>query len=663
MLTKVVLKKVVVVLGEVFGIPGAITERILNFLDKAATGARKVIGIIYILVAVIGAMIFALYFLTALKIFTILAGFILNMGLAAILIPFALISWAFKDTNIQFLKTFDLKKEVTDIFVGWSANLAMMAVIMAFCTFIIESLLMVETTIAGQVMTIKEYILLIGDSKNPLFGGPGIINIIWQNMDITLVFLCFGWVMSYLIKHVPEYTEYFFVGVKNKGFPDKIWGVMAGLFGKLTGVKRDTKTDPGNSKKGMSDSDGGDGSGDSGDGDDEYEYVDTEEAWDEMIFRIRNIVRKRMSDVSFAIQYLKSNKNMAKVSRYATDMDGESIQDHKKKFSDTFNQRENDGDFVDENGDDVLNDKDKAAIENYANNSKVADDAETTYSALSEVGRKIFVNVLIDSYDEKAIKDLARLQVANRVQEDLDKDIENRKARGEEIGDREYEKELNKKTKDAIKENSKIYEEDLNEFKNQDYNQSDARQNRKLLSALTEFNTDRNNIFKMREKFKKRKKSGDLTELIGELTRGAEDEANKAKIEEIKNNNVEKSIVLHEQELIIKTILENVDKGNFSDKELHHFGKLEKMFDQVNSGIDSLQETADPDYDPDDERIEFFSALMKNPVARKFLEEANLARDVKKLVKKLKSMDNYNIDLDDDADKENENADDDEHDE
>ncbi|MDR2933804.1 MAG: hypothetical protein LBU68_00790 [Rickettsiales bacterium] len=657
MLAKFVVKKAIVIVGEIFGIPGAITERIVNFLDKVFSKTAKIVGILYLIVALIGAMIFTLYALVALKILTVVAGFILNMGLAVILIPFALVSWAFKDYNIEFLNSLGLFSKVKNIFVGWSANLAMMTIVMTFCTFIIESLLMTQSTIAGQVMTLKEYILTIGDPKNILLGGPGILKILWQNMDISLVFLCFGWVVSYLIKNVPAYTEWFFVGVENS--ENNIWKLITGLFNKLSGVAKSAKNITGVAIEGIANSiTGGDGTDGSRDDNDEYPDSITPE---------RTIIQN-MHRISAALRMYASaifHGAFNKMRRYSDNLEGENIEGQKKKFSKKLQKKFTDNpDLKDKNGEDILVRGDKEEIENYANNKDV--NIKDAYDKLHEKGKVFFIETLMGTYSENDNKNLARLIVANEVENDFNilDDKEKKDVSGGN-NKKDFDKYIDKKTKEEIEKKADSYADDI---KN-NLNLEESELTRKMIiDAMVEINEHKNIMFDMTvgaDGGKKRKfpenrleyATQTLKKILIDLMDNSATE--KALLEEdIATQHIDKMVVIEEQKSVIKMILDNLDKSSLSVEEKNLLRRrLEGWKRKIDDDSESM--LTDMENNANSLRLDFYKELMKDHMIRRFLRELHLEKEIASLVKYIEKLDDSDLRYDlDGYDDENENNDD-----
>ncbi len=639
LLVKVGLKTVIEITLEFFGIPAAVTERVLNYIDRIATASHRVVGVIYLLVAIIGAMIFALYFLVSLKILTIITGFILNMGFAIILLPFAILSWGIKDMNIQFVNNLNMIGTVKTIFIGWISHLAMLSVILTFGTYILESLLSIDTVIAGQTISLKEYILLNSNYFITPLGERKIINIIWQNMDITLIFICFGWVMSYLIKNVPVYTSYFFEPVTNIDFSNKLWGIIKGTFGKVTNttinmtqiINDDIKT----IKSIMNSMDGNE------------VFINNTQ-----LSIIKNIKQNIQNTSTLLKMYFNMPKDISRIHKYSHDLDIQSTAQQKENFR-KINQ------FMRSKIKDI-SDKDNEIIKAYYNDKK-QNKIKETYNNLSDNGKFVFINSLKNTLSDNDIENMARMIIAKQAEMKFSKDYTG----SAKPNTNQYKKDLNKFIEQEIKKGIFLYKGAINNIsssKKTPVSQTD------FINAFYQLNFDKNYLYyvnKNIDKWNKQnpfpnqnkslKNTQDLLKIFKTINTSTE--SDKLIDVESEIRNIPKATVLNEQKIIIQTILDNLDTDykDLPDKEKYFVRLLRKQIKEISGTIDNLNEEYDLEYDPIEERAKFYTKLLNNPVARKFIQSAHLDRIIKQLTNQLRNMDitdydnlDNEIDIDDD---------------
>ncbi len=648
LLAKIAIKKVIEVVLAFFGIPAAATEQVLNFIDKIATASRKVIGIIYLLIAIIGAMIFVLYFLISLKILTILAGFILNMGFAVILLPFAVLSWAVKDMNIKVINNLNLIGFVKTLFIGWISHLAMLSVILTFGSYILESLLTIETTVSGYTITLKEYIMLNSNILTNPLTGPKIIDVIWQNMDITLIFICFGWIMSYLIKNVPVYTAYFFEPVTNLEFSDKLWHIIRGIFKKTTDVTAKTITTTYGTIKGLShiiQSMAGN----------ENNVIKTEDN----LF-MKKIKQTIYNTSTLLTMYFKMPKDISKITRYSNNIHAENIKEQKNKFQ-KINQPILKTDTI-------LNKEDKNIINMYYHDRK-RNNVKETYNKLSDTGKNIFINLTLNTLSDDDIDIIVKIVLTNKAEKDFYK--RNDITIDTPIRNKNQQKELNEFIKSEVKKGIFLYRDTI---KNINISKNNLVTKEQFIDLVQQMNFDKNYLYHMDKDIDKWNKenpfpeNNSTTKNIHNLiklfkTSNKNTQENEKLIDaEFEIRNIPKLTILNEQKVVIENILDVLGPiQNIEDpKDLHYAKKLQKFIKNINEELNTLNEEYDLEYDPLEERINFYKTIMKNPLARKVIQENHLEQYIKKLINDLNNTDDsISFDWDADIDLDEDNNDDD----
>ncbi len=201
-----------------------------KLIDVTAEVANKM----YIAVGLIGVGLVIIFFLIALRFFTVICGFIIHIGIATVLIPFAIAAWPFDELKSKL----ELEGYIKNTFLGQIGNLAMFCIILAFCTYILEVFMMIEyISFNGETLTIKEYIAMLDQTRYGIIGAPSIISIIWQNIDLPIVFICFALCVLYLIENVPNYTKYFIAPVDTTA-SNLIWKNLQTIYKKFASVGR-----------------------------------------------------------------------------------------------------------------------------------------------------------------------------------------------------------------------------------------------------------------------------------------------------------------------------------------------------------------------------------------------------------------------------------------
>lgn len=233
LMKEVVLKRIVPKLtGPLAPIIRIVVEASIIVYDKVRAGLK----FIYMKIIAFGWFILGIFFMMSFKFLFAMLNVVMEFSIAALLVPFAIITYPFKGV----LGIGDFQSGIEKRFISNSCYLFMICIVSSFIYFIFSHFLQTPYEYKGDIRTLKSILdeVLYGNALTSTWGYiSSFMLFFWNNLDIMFIMAGIGLIGSRLIEQTASLTGTYLTSV-NTSYESKFLSMFFTAGKKaFTGVK------------------------------------------------------------------------------------------------------------------------------------------------------------------------------------------------------------------------------------------------------------------------------------------------------------------------------------------------------------------------------------------------------------------------------------------